>query len=88
MTHLLPSLLAPLSRFSGALVAAALLAGPALAPQTAHAQVVIDDFNDGTVDDVQVFSGGADMIGIGVGPGVGSDGTPDTGLSVGINPGA
>lgn len=46
--------------------------------------VAFDDFNDGDVSDVGVFSetGG----GIGVGTTDGSDGTPNAALSVGVNP--
>ncbi len=90
MTFLLQPFASSRRGFDGilALAAFALLAATALAPQTAHAQVIIDDFNDGNVDDIITFAGGADMIGIGVGPGIGEDGTADTGLSIGINPGA
>lgn len=68
------------------LISLALLAAMALAPSAAQAQIVFDDFNDGTVDNVGVFFGGADGIGAGVGPGAGTGGE-NTGLSLGVNPG-
>ena len=59
----------------------------ALAPLAAQAQIIFDNFDDGDVSDIGFFSGGADGIGIGVGPTTGVGGADATGLSVGINPG-
>ena len=53
----------------------------------ASAQVVFDDFDREDFSDVFVFQGGADGIGIGVGPTAGVDGADNTALSIGINPG-
>ena len=75
--------------FSGMQVAAlcALIALFAYAP-TASSQIVFDNFDDGDVSDIGSFSGGAMGIGVGVGPTTGVSGAENTGLSVGINPGA
>jgi hypothetical protein len=57
----------------------------AAAPQ---AQVVFDDFDDGDVSNVTAFAGPESAnAGAGAGPTDGFGGQPDTGLSVGIDPG-
>ena len=66
----------------------ALLAIAAVAPPTASAQVAFETFDDGDVANVDVFFGGADGIGAGVGPTDGVGGDENTALSLGINPGA
>jgi hypothetical protein len=55
-----------------------------LAAAPASAQVPFDTFDDGDVTDVGVFSGSGG--GIGVGPTDGQNGTPNSALSVGIDP--
>ena len=88
MTHtlLFKSCAQRLRQGGGSLAVLLALTAMALAPQTATAQVVFEDFNDGNVDNVAVFFGGADGIGAGVGPGAGTTGEM-TGLSIGVNPG-
>ena len=75
MTRLLRTL------FSAALVLGTLAAAPA------SAQINFDDFNDGNVDDVFAFFGGAANGGAGVGVIDGVGGAPETGLDLGVNPG-
>ena len=77
----MPSMLLPLR------TALAALTFFALAP-LALAQVTFDSFDRTDFSAIGTFSGGADGIGIGVGPTAGVDGTDNTALSVGINPGA
>jgi hypothetical protein len=86
MTHLLQHFMTELKGGAAAVVTLALLAATAFAP-SAQAQTTFDTFDDGNVDNVSAFAGGADGIGAGAGPGVGTGGE-DTGLSVGVNPGA
>ncbi len=74
------------SAFAFALLS--LLAATAFAPRAVQAQVVFDTFDDGDVMNVDVFFGGADGIGAGVGPTDGIGGMENTALSLGINPGA
>ncbi|MEM7789349.1 MAG: hypothetical protein AAF594_16640, partial [Bacteroidota bacterium] len=72
---------------AGLLSAAALLAVGMTLPSAASAQVVFDAFDRETFS-FDTFAGGAEGIGIGIGPTTGIDGTDNTALSVGINPGA
>ena len=50
--------------------------------------VSFDTFDRTDFSDIFTFQGGADNIGIGVGPTAGVDGADNTALSVGINPGS
>ncbi|MEO0560164.1 MAG: hypothetical protein AAF170_18505 [Bacteroidota bacterium] len=75
-----------LRSLSSGLALLALLAWAA-APATAQ-DVVFDSFDRTDFSDIGSFAGGADGVGIGVGPTTGVGGAENTALSVGINPGA
>jgi hypothetical protein len=79
----------PLLRHFSALAAFTFLAVAALAPSTAHAQVVFEDFDDGNVDNASAFFGNpSNDAGAGVGPTDDRDGTADAALNLGVDPGS